>query len=63
MMLRVFFILFALIAVTCFVFGVRNKRRNIGYALMSAALAVANVVTFFLLDSHGIAAARRYLTL
>ncbi len=47
-LLRAVFILFLLISLFCMIYEIRNKRRNIGFIIVSAMIALSNIVYFFL---------------
>ena len=61
MILRMVFLICAVLALICFAVGIRVKRKNNGYLITTALLVVCDIVVFFVLGSNGIEAARRSL--
>lgn len=60
-MFRLTFLFLALVSLVCLVMGARLKRRNIGFMITSALVAVCDIICFFLLGSKNITGAKNIL--
>ena len=62
MIFRLLFILLAVISLACLAMAVRVRRRNIGFIMMTAIVALCDVICFLLLGCKSVVDARNVLT-
>ena len=63
MILRVVFILCAVIALICLAFGFAVKRRNYGFLITTALLIACDIACFFVTGDYGISRIKNYLSI
>ena len=63
MILRVVFILCAVIALICLALGLAVKRRNYGFLITTTLLIVCDIACFFVTGDYGISHIKNYLSI